>query len=794
MHAPPGTMSQPTDQQSGMPPARAVAILGNDAVLAARPATAVQLAHACLRAGFETTIPASWGDELVAAESVRQLAVRGEGGAILCSCAHVEAALLAPGDDLAPLLVPVVAPPVAAARYLRHVLADTPLRITYIGRCPSASADPSIDVQLSPAAFLRQLSERGIVLADQPTVFDSVLPPDRRRHLSLPGGTPAPSSLWEGERTRTLIEIESDEYKSELAQHLIAHRRAVIDLAPRLGCACSGAVGTTVQAGARAAVMTGEPPRAPHPVVEAPAELQLARRIVPRSPSPAAAPRATPPLETPPLEPPRQPMRETPRAERSDSLRKSTPSGPFRVYTGHVPTARSAEGRPLPRAYGAHRRTPSDNRAVGHDAPPPAAPEAPRPPEQKVTGPTAHEPREPREPRETSGAYRPSDAPVVDAARVQTHVQSHAEAPVATAAPAATYAPPATYAFPTAPASNVAERPIEIVRETVVERIETTESVTVEPAHAESQLLGGADVESTNVESADVERASVESANVEVADDAAAESPASEARSEVHETEVHETEVHEEESPVRRASATLITQASALETTSSMVALVRTRAIETYRQPTAFRLPHPRDPRSIAVVGVTLAVAAVLAVSAIRAARAPDDRDEPPASPVESSPLGTARADAATLPPAAGAVDAGRAPQATDARSAVTPPVPPPVTPPVTSPSRSTRGGRATPPTPAPTTGRRASSATSRTTSRADGVPAPAASAPPASAPTVVAPVTPEPTAVPTVAPAAPAAPQGLSPAERDSIQREIQARRARADSIQRRIDSMRTP
>jgi hypothetical protein len=38
------------------------------------------------------------------------------------------------------------------------------------------------------------------------------------------------------------------------------------------------------------------------------------------------------------------------------------------------------------------------------------------------------------------------------------------------------------------------------------------------------------------------------------------------------------------------------------------------------------------------------------------------------------------------------------------------------------------------------------------------------------------------------------AAPQGLSAAERDSIQHEIQARRARADSIQRRIDSMRTP
>ena len=40
-----------------------VLILGTDAVLAAGPATPVQLVHACRAAGYDAVIPASWGDE-----------------------------------------------------------------------------------------------------------------------------------------------------------------------------------------------------------------------------------------------------------------------------------------------------------------------------------------------------------------------------------------------------------------------------------------------------------------------------------------------------------------------------------------------------------------------------------------------------------------------------------------------------------------------------------------------------------------------------------------------------------
>jgi hypothetical protein len=373
-----------------------VAILGNDAVLAARPATAVQLAHACRRAGFDAAVPASWGDELVAAESARQIRTRGDGVAILCACPHVEARLLALGPDLAPLLVPVVAPPVAAARYLRELYAARPVRVTYVGSCPGAAADvasaaPSIDEQIEPGEFLRVLEARSVSLADQPTVYDSVLPPDRRRFCSLPGGVPVPSCLWEGEQTpRTLVEIESADYKAELAQQILAQRPAVIDLAPRLGCACSGAGSAAPYSSARAAVVATEPPRAAGPIVEPPPGLVLARRLAAPTPRPATPPTAATAVDpTRPAAQPAPPPRAMPTGEYpvfrgtgeypayrggnapgSSSAptarpKRMTPSGIFRAYTGHVPTARSPDGRPLPRAYAAHRKSPSANRAVG---------------------------------------------------------------------------------------------------------------------------------------------------------------------------------------------------------------------------------------------------------------------------------------------------------------------------------------------------------------------------------------------------------------------------------------------
>jgi hypothetical protein len=255
-------------------PVPSVAIVGNDVVLAAAPATPVQLAHACLRRGFTVAVPASWGDELVAAEGLRRLASRDRGPAVMCVCPFVRSRLLATGPDLAPFLVSLVSPPVATARYLRTLYGDHGVHITYIGGCPSGE-DETIDARLTPNDFLADLADHGIALSEQPLVFDSIVPPDRRRWCSLPGGVPSAEVLGSETDARTLVEIERDDASTVLAQHIITYEHVLLDLAPSLGCACSGAVGPVPSRNARAAVTALEPPRALGPIIDAAAVVAL---------------------------------------------------------------------------------------------------------------------------------------------------------------------------------------------------------------------------------------------------------------------------------------------------------------------------------------------------------------------------------------------------------------------------------------------------------------------------------------------------------------------------------------
>src|SRR5215217_1687688 len=130
----PATKAAGTEAGSPRSGARAAVILGNDAVVAARPYSPAQLSRACLSAGFDIVVPPSWGDELVAAGYIAQLARRRDHVVVACTCARVAALLARSGDDQ-PGRVAVAAPPVAAARYLRLVYGDA-LLVTYVGDCP----------------------------------------------------------------------------------------------------------------------------------------------------------------------------------------------------------------------------------------------------------------------------------------------------------------------------------------------------------------------------------------------------------------------------------------------------------------------------------------------------------------------------------------------------------------------------------------------------------------------------------------------------------------------------------
>src|SRR6187431_2071932 len=96
-------VAAPTSNPPTAPSKVSIAIIGTDAVLAAFPATPVQLAHACLRAGFANVIPASWGDELIASAVLHRLPEYGNGPAIQCSCPIVAHRLLTVGGDLRPV-------------------------------------------------------------------------------------------------------------------------------------------------------------------------------------------------------------------------------------------------------------------------------------------------------------------------------------------------------------------------------------------------------------------------------------------------------------------------------------------------------------------------------------------------------------------------------------------------------------------------------------------------------------------------------------------------------------------
>jgi hypothetical protein len=106
-------------------------------------------------------------------------------------------------------------------------------------------------------------------------VFDSVIPPDRRRFFSLAGGVPSAEQLWSAGNGRALVELDGEDYLIDLAQHLLSHAAALIDVAPRLGCACSGASAAIPARSARAAVAVIDPPRAFGAVVDTTVPIEL---------------------------------------------------------------------------------------------------------------------------------------------------------------------------------------------------------------------------------------------------------------------------------------------------------------------------------------------------------------------------------------------------------------------------------------------------------------------------------------------------------------------------------------
>jgi hypothetical protein len=328
-------------------------IVGTDAVLAAAPATPVQLAHACMAVGFHAVIPASWGDELVAARAIEHMRAA-DAPMVQCTCPHVARRLATHGDAIAPMLLCFVAPPVAAALYLRAVYAPARPRITFAGGCPSALHE-SIDVWLSADELLSTFAERGVSASAQPTEFDSVIPPDRRRYFSDAGGVPSRAALRQLAPPVEVVEIIEDDLVLGLAQQLLSGSRSLIDVAVPLGCCCSGAVGGVSADIARSRVREHEPPRALSPVIDQSIHVDLE---LPPPTSVRAIP-VVPPIDpVVPGAPPLPELTPEPALITVEPVpRRRSPPGLARPVLGTTPLRRSAAGRQLPRAYVARLRS-----------------------------------------------------------------------------------------------------------------------------------------------------------------------------------------------------------------------------------------------------------------------------------------------------------------------------------------------------------------------------------------------------------------------------------------------------
>lgn len=283
-------------------------ILGADAVLAALPASPVQLAHACQALGFQLAAPATWGDELIAESCLERLADYEHPAAVMCSCPIVTERLTRASMMLEPFMLTFVSPPVATARYIRAAFSGQALHITYAGACPGAD-DESIDARIRPSELLEAFVERGIVLGAQPNCFDALVPLDRRRFYSLPGGVPTRDHV-ERVADRSFIELTGEDVVLELTQQLIEQTPALLDIAAPLGCACAGAGEHAMRGNPRAGLLTLEPPRARQRVLDASLQVDVTQTLVELCELHMSATEDTTPLEVH-LAADSPPMRET---------------------------------------------------------------------------------------------------------------------------------------------------------------------------------------------------------------------------------------------------------------------------------------------------------------------------------------------------------------------------------------------------------------------------------------------------------------------------------------------------
>lgn len=241
------------------------------------PASPEQVLNALAAAGFDHVFFESLGDELVALAYLRMWRdnlekrtwIRSTNPLVVeyCRAKHPE---------LLPYLAPIVPPPLAVARYLRHVGLTKPL--IYAGLdFPEVNGERHFAAAVSFADLEQYLHERGADPLRQPILLHMV-PPERRRFLSAAGGLPLAMLDEERVSSRYFRQLRGLHYLSALSRLIEdgGTHLGFVDVLPFDGALDHPGLGPANELYWRRNVLElAEPEAAAHPVINAPPGLDL---------------------------------------------------------------------------------------------------------------------------------------------------------------------------------------------------------------------------------------------------------------------------------------------------------------------------------------------------------------------------------------------------------------------------------------------------------------------------------------------------------------------------------------
>jgi diguanylate cyclase (GGDEF)-like protein len=245
----------------------ALLILTVEAAAHFYPNTPEQVINACYQAGFRAVHHGVLGDELVAGEYVKLWTDPDWGTLIRSTCPVIVETIRHDYPELVPYLAPVKTPTAAEAEYLKRVYGrDAP--VVYAGVCLTDGVE-DVDAAITFEELERLLAGRGVVVSEQPSVFERI-PEERRRHLSTAGGMPLRVLQEEHQASRRFRKLRGMAGLGALARAAVDEvDLGFVDILPCEGCLDHPLLGPREELyWRRRVVVEAEPKRSALPVLD----------------------------------------------------------------------------------------------------------------------------------------------------------------------------------------------------------------------------------------------------------------------------------------------------------------------------------------------------------------------------------------------------------------------------------------------------------------------------------------------------------------------------------------------